>query len=72
MKLRNRYRAARHVLLNNSYKATRLKRVPLSDTFENCCLLHAFSEALFLLEGSEQSGTMDSSLRLKPELLKLS
>ena len=53
-------------------RATRLKRVPLSDTFENCCLLHALLRGIVPTEGSEQSGTMDSSLRLKPELLKLS
>ena len=53
-------------------RAARLKRVPLSDAFENCCLLHALLRGIVLTEVSEQSSTMDSSLRLKPELLKLS
>ena len=53
-------------------RAAGLKRVPLSDAFENCCLLHALFRGIVLTEGSKQSSTMDSSLRLKPELLKLS
>lgn len=53
-------------------RASRPKRVPSSDTFENCCLLHTLLRGIVLTEVSEQSSTVDFSLRLKPELLKLS